>query len=269
MTILDDIFAYKKQEILLRKAEATPAEMNAAARQAPPAINFSAAIGCRPHPALIAEIKQRSPSRGVLSPNFNPAVLARLYQQNGAAAISVLTDEKYFGGGLHILRRIAAQFANGELPRLPLLCKDFICDAYQMYEARANGADAVLLIAAMLEKGVLRDLHSLALELGVTPLVEVHNVTELETVLECQPRVIGINNRNLHDFSVHMETFTSLRPAVPPGILVVAESGIHNREDVLRLERAGANAILVGEALVTAGDIAAQVRCLAQVEEIR
>ncbi len=269
MTILDEIFAHKKQEIIQRKSEVPPAEMSAAARQARPAIDFSVALGRRPHPALIAEIKQRSPSRGLLSPNFDPTALARLYQQNGAAAISVLTDEKYFGGGPHILHKLAAQFTRGELPRLPLLCKDFICDAYQVYEARVNGADAILLITAMLEKDELGALNSLVLELGMTPLVEVHNGEDLGKALECQPRVIGINNRDLHDFSVRMETFTSLRPVVPHGILVVAESGIHNREDVLHLERAGADAILVGEALISAGDIAAQVRSLAQVEAIQ
>ncbi len=236
-------------------------------------------------PALIAEIKHRSPTRGLLLPHFDPRRLAQLYRENGAAAISVLTDETYFGGHLDHLRDLALErestdegvstervlsrsstrtltprLASG---RLPLLRKDFLCDPYQVYESRAAGADAILLIAAGLDPGLLGELHALALELKMTPLVEVHSLEEIQVALDCHPVMIGINNRDLRDFSVRIETTLRLRPFIPPGIKVVAESGIHTAEDAACLGRAGLDAILVGEAIVSAPDIAGKVRELA------
>jgi indole-3-glycerol phosphate synthase len=258
MTILDEIFAYKRQQVERLKQERPLAALQTAVESAPPALNFCAAlIGASPQPALIAEVKKASPSRGLLAPDFDPLRLARLYQANGAAAISVLTEDRYFQGSLAHLSQIAA------LPdRPPLLRKDFIFDPYQVYEARLAGADALLLIAAMLEPERLLSLHTLAGRLGMAALVEVHTADELRLALECQPALVGINNRDLRDFKVRLETTLELRPHVPQGVIVVAESGIHTPEDVACLAEAGVDAILVGEALVTAPDVALAVRAL-------
>ena len=222
----------------------------------------------RSRPALIAEIKRGSPSRGLLVADFDPLRLAGLYAENGAAAISVLTDERYFGGSLDHLRAVAvAQGGRAEGP--PLLRKDFICDPYQVYQARAAGADAILLIAASLAPILLAELLALAHDLGMAALVETHDEAELATALASHARLIGINNRNLHDFTISLETTLRLGRRVPAEVCLVAESGIFAAEDVARLaeiERGGGgrgvDAILVGEALVTAADVAAKVRAL-------
>jgi indole-3-glycerol phosphate synthase len=259
MTILDEIFAHKRAEVAVCQEAAPLTAVRERAKQAAPPLDFVAALcGTRSRPALIAEVKRASPSRGLLVPDFDPLRLARIYIENGAAAISVLTDERYFGGSLDHLAQIA-----GCRPRLPLLRKDFIGDPYQIYEARAAGADAVLLIAALLPQAQLCSLGSLAEELGMAALVEVHNRVELEIALHCRSRLIGINNRDLVDFTVNLETTLRLRPHIPAGVCVVAESGIHSPADVARLAGAGVDAILVGEALVTAPDVAAAVRDLA------
>jgi indole-3-glycerol phosphate synthase len=262
MSILAEIFAHKIEEVAARRGVKPLETVRQEAEQAPPALDFTTALRSRRQasgrPALIAEVKCASPSRGVLVPDFDPLRLASIYQQNGAAAISVLTDERYFKGKLEYLRAIAEQ-----QPRLPLLRKDFICDAYQVYEARAAGADAVLLIAAHLSYDTLRDLHSLIRGLGMAALVEVHSREELDIVLPCQPELVGVNNRDLRDFTVRLETTLALRPHIPAQVCLVAESGVHTPEDVTRLAEAGVDAILVGEALVVAQDVAAKVRSLA------
>lgn len=269
MSILAEIFAHKRAEVTHRQRLKPLPEMRAEAEAAAPPLDFYAALkraaprgipGLRfpAVPALIAEVKLASPSRGILLRGCDPVSLARLYQVNGAAAISVLTDERYFQGHLDHLCQIA-----GLSPRLPLLRKDFLYDPYQVYEARAAGADAVLLIAAALPAGLLTELHSLAQHLGMAALVEVHSLEELQSAMECRPRLVGINNRDLRDFSVDLGTTLRLRPHVPAELCLVAESGIHTRADVIRLAEAGVDAILVGEALVTAPDIAARVRQLA------
>jgi indole-3-glycerol phosphate synthase len=261
MTILEKIFAHKQDEIAERKRACSPAEIRRKAEASVPALDFIAALRTHPQgwPALIAEIKHASPSRGQLVEDFDPLALAQMYQENGAAAISVLTDKQYFAGSLEYLRQVAA------LPgRPPLMCKDFICDSYQVYEAREAGADSVLLIAAHLELDLLKDLHALARQLGMAALVEVHNREEIERALKISPPLVGINNRDLRDFSVRLETTLLLRPDLPPETCVVAESGIHSAEDVRRLAMTGIDAILVGEALVTAVSPAAQVRSLAR-----
>jgi indole-3-glycerol phosphate synthase len=278
MTILDTIFAHKRTEIARRKREKPLAAVRAEAEQMPQPVDFVAGIerktknvtgkkqhatreaqnGTHPLPALIAEIKKASPSRGLLAPDFDPLRLARLYADHGAAAISILTDERFFQGRLSDLQQVHTM-----LPDIPLLRKDFIFDPYQVYEARSAGASAVLLIVAGLEADRLRDLHALSLTLGLTPLVEVHTRRELDTALASAPKLIGVNNRDLRDFAVRLETTLALRPHIPPGIRVVAESGIHTPEDVARLGQVGVDAILVGEALVAAGDVAAKVRQLA------
>jgi indole-3-glycerol phosphate synthase len=260
MSILDEIFAHKRDEVAARKRICPLEEIRRGAEAAVPALDFVAVLKARSirWPALIAEIKRSSPSRGRLVEHFEPLRLAQVYQENGASAISILTDERYFEGSLEYLRQVA------QLPgRPPLLRKDFICDPYQVYEARQAGADAVLLIAAHLEPAQLLDLHTLIRELGMAALVEVHSRAEIEQVLSVAPALLGINNRDLRDFSVRLETSLALRAFVPQEVCLVAESGIHTVEDVRRLAQAGIHAILVGEALVTAPDMPARVRDLA------
>ncbi|HEY2981957.1 MAG TPA: indole-3-glycerol phosphate synthase TrpC [Anaerolineales bacterium] len=259
--ILQRILAHKKTEVEALDA----AELRRAAEQSPAARDFLAAIaplsvgtsrGRRPK--LIAELKRASPSRGMLAPHLDMQTLAQTYISNGASALSVLTDESFFMGSLDTLRELRFE----RDCKLPLLRKDFIIDAAQVYETRVHGADAILLIAAALKDDArLADLHALAFELGLTPLIEVHGEAELERVLRLKAiRLIGINNRDLSTFEVSLKTTERLRPMIPPEVAVVAESGIFTAADVQRLAKAGADAVLVGEALVTAPDIAAKVR---------
>ncbi len=265
MSILDEIFAHKRAEVAAQQRLAPLAQMRRLAEEASAPQNFIAALRQSPfRPALIAEAKKASPSKGVLTADFDPLALARLYRENGAAAMSVLTDERYFQGCLDFLRQIAA------LPeRLPLLRKDFLYDPYQVYEARAAGADAVLLIAASLTAAQLRDLHQLAQELGMAALVEVHTVAELELALSCEPQLVGINNRNLHTFHVSLETTRQLRPLLPSSVCVVAESGIHTPADVAALRAMSVDAMLVGESLVQAADVGAKARELLEIGDWR
>ena len=224
---------------------------------------------------LIAELKRASPSRGLLAPNIDLIELARIYADNGAAALSVLTDEKFFLGKLETLRTLrnispplsgnfptARQRGSGVGVGIPMLRKDFTLAPVQVYETRAAGADAILLIAAALpDDSEIADLHALALELGLTPLVEVHNLEELERILSLpQLKLVGINNRDLKTFNVSLDTTAALRSHIPPGICVVSESGIFTAAHVEQLAALEVNAILVGEALVTAPDIGAKVR---------
>jgi indole-3-glycerol phosphate synthase len=224
-------------------------------RDRPAPLDLAAAL--RPKGVgLIAEVKQASPSRGLLCSDFSPLGLAETYARNGAAAISVLTDFHFFRGELDHLARIR----RGLEVDIPLLCKDFIFDPYQVHEAYAHGADALLLIAAVLSGESLAEMLSLTRELGMVALVEVHSQEEMARVLPLQPRVVGINNRDLRDFSVDLDTFGRLRSLVPDDIVAVAESGVHTARDVQSLAEMGADAVLVGEALVTAHDPAAKVR---------
>lgn len=211
--------------------------------------------------ALIAEVKRASPSRGIFVPGeFDPAAIAALYASNGAAAISVLTDEMFFKGHLDYLG--AVKRAVG----VPVLRKDFIVDPYQLYEARVAGADAVLLIVAALDDSQLRDLHSLSIELSLTPLVEVHDAAETARAAALGARVIGVNNRDLRTFVTDIETTARCAATVPAGAMMVSESGIFSDEDVRRVADMGARAILVGESIITAPDMGAQVRRLAAVK---
>jgi indole-3-glycerol phosphate synthase len=206
------------------------------------------------HIRLIAEVKQASPSRGVLSPNFNPTKLARTYAEGGAAAISVLTEANCFMGSNEHLAAIK------EVVALPLLRKDFIFDPYQIYESRAYGADALLLIATILSQGQLKDLVSLSHSLRLGCLVEVHDEGEVERAVLSGAEIIGINNRDLNTFAVDINTTHRLRPLVPKGKIVVSESGIRSRKDMEKLRKWGVDAVLVGEALVTAGDVRAKMK---------
>jgi len=258
--ILEKILAHKQTEIAVLDARS----LRRAAETSPVPRDFLSAIS--PHPvgeglgvrvSLIAELKRASPSKGILAPHLDLSQVADIYAQNGAAAISVLTDEKFFMGKLETLRELRFGHQIG----LPLLRKDFIIDEVQLYETRASGADAVLLItAALTDDSHFVYLHALALDLGLTPLVEVHNESEVERALKLKDvKLIGINNRNLATFDVTLETTERLRPMIPDEIAVVSESGIFTVADVERLANANVDATLVGEALVTADDIAAKV----------
>jgi len=257
MMILDRILANKYGEVAQRRISLPIEQLRERALAHPPPREFIGALKQAGRPALIAECKKASPSKGLLRPEYDPVQLARTYAENGAAALSVLTDEKFFQGSLSDLS--AAREAAG----LPALRKDFIVDGYQIYEACAAGADAVLLIVAALQLGQLQELHGQINELGMTALVEVHDEAELETALKIGPKLIGVNNRNLHDFNVDLQTTARLRKNVPTNITLVAESGIHTTDDVARVRDMGVDAILVGEALVTASDVGAKVRELA------
>ena len=266
MSILAEIIAHKRTEIAALDTAALrhAAESSLAPRDFLASISpFSAlsAAQSKRGVKLIAELKRASPSKGILAPHLDLFQVAEIYAQNGASAISVLTDERFFMGKLQTLRELRFKRKS----ELPLLRKDFIIDEVQLYESRVNGADAVLLIAAALpDDRHFADLHALALELGLTPLVEVHDETETERALKLnEVRLIGINNRDLATFLVSLETTERIRPMIPDGITVIAESGIFTSSDVERLARTNVDAILVGEALVTAEDIGAMVRELA------
>ncbi len=257
MNILEQIIAQKKVEIAALDALG----LRRAAEQSPTPRDFLAAIKRRrfaPRPSLIAELKRASPSKGILAPHLDLFQVADIYTQNGAAAISVLTDEKFFMGKLATLHALR----NTHHCPVPLLRKDFTIAETQIYEARANGADAILLIAAaLLDDKHFADLHACALSLGLTALVEVHNEAETERALKIPNiQLIGINNRNLATFEVSLATTERLRPIIPSEIAVVAESGIFTAADVERLSNINIDAILVGEALVTSDDIPAKVR---------
>jgi indole-3-glycerol phosphate synthase len=262
MSILAEIIAHKKMEIaaldaqsLRRAAEASPAPRDFLSGVSP---LRKEGPGVRAGVRLIAELKRASPSKGILAPHLDLFQVANIYAQNDASGISVLTDEKFFMGKLETLRELRFERKS----ELPLLRKDFLIEEVQFYESRANGADAVLLIAAALTDDThFADLHALALELGLTPLVEVHDEAEAQRALKLNDvRLIGINNRDLATFEVSLETTERIRPMIPSDIVVVAESGIFTAQDVERLARAHVDAILVGEALVTSGDIGEKVR---------
>jgi indole-3-glycerol phosphate synthase len=248
-TILDKIVATKRQEIEQAKSRRPVAELQAALRDAPPARDFFAALAAPGPIRLIAEVKKASPSKGIIRADFQPVEIAKAYERAGASCLSVLTDEAYFQGSLDYLRAIRQQVG------LPVLRKDFILDPYQLLEAREAGADAVLLIAECLDDCHLRALHNEALEWGLTPLVEFYEPDNLPRVLEAGATLIGVNNRDLRSFSVDLHHTVRMREQVPDHCLLVGESGIHSREDVLLLERAGVNAILVGERLMASSDI--------------
>ncbi len=269
MTILDDIVKYKRRiELPKQKEIVAPETVQAQAVLAPKSRDFVAALKGAKGVALIAEVKKASPSKGLLRPKFDPVDLAVTYVRNGASAVSVLTDAKYFQGQLAFIGQIQAALEPERQKRgliAPVLRKDFIVDPYQVYEAKVAGADALLLIAACLSDVELADLLGRTRQAGMTALVEVHTKAELERVLPLKPRLIGVNNRDLHDFSVDLHTCIELRQYVPPDICFVAESGIHSRADVQRLAKEGVDAILVGEAIVRQKNVAPKVRELSYV----
>ena len=251
--VLGEIVAHKREELGERKRRAPLAEVRRRAADADPPRPFLAGLR-GPRIRLIAEVKGASPSAGTIRPTFDPVEIARRYEVAGAAAVSVLTDARYFGGADAHLS--AVRQAVG----LPVLRKDFVVDAYQIYEARSFGADAALLIAAVLPKAALADLQALTQELGMAALMEVHTDEELEAVLATRPALVGINNRNLKTLRTTLEVSRRLRPRIPEGVTVVAESGIEERAQVKELERLGVHAVLVGTALMRAADPAVRVR---------
>ncbi len=255
---LQRVTTLKAQEVQARMRRLPLAELRARIQDCPRPRDFVAALRAVAGVALIAEVKRASPSAGDLTPRLDPVALARVYQAQGAAAVSVLTDPTFFRGYPAHLRRIRRAVG------LPLLRKDFILHPYQVYEARLWGADAVLLIVALLSQETLTELHDLSLSLGLTPLVEVHDEVELEQALALRPRLLGINNRNLRTLQVDLGTTERLRPYIPETVPLVVESGIHTPEHVRWAARLGATAILVGTALVRAPSIPEKVRALVE-----
>lgn len=250
--ILDDIVRDKRADLQRIKAEVSLAALQQRALFRAPRRSLRAALEGR-HRAIIAEVKKASPSRGVIRADFDPVRIATSYAASGAAAISVLTEERYFQGSLDYLAAIRAVVS------VPLLRKDFLFDPYQLYEARAYGADAVLLIVAMLPDVLLQELLWLAEELNLGPLVEIHDRAELERAVRSGARLLGINNRDLRTFRTTLTTTEDLLPAVPPDALIVAESGIETPADIERLERLGVGAFLIGEAFMRAADPGARL----------
>ena len=259
-TILDDILAHKRQEVAAQKQRvdmdtlvANISASNDTPRGFMKALQARVAIGGT---AVIAEVKKASPSMGVIRASFDPVAIAESYAAAGATCLSVLTDEKYFQGSGHYLRLVRAAVG------LPLLRKDFIVDEYQIVEARALGADAILLIVAALSDAELAAFTRLAHDLGLDVLVEVHDEAECERALQLPLRVIGVNNRNLHDFSVSLDTSRRIKTMLPADYLLVSESGIHTRADIEALQGDGIHAFLVGGSLMQADDPGAALSAL-------
>ena len=251
---LDNIVTSKLDEVQRRQEIMPLPELEAAIREKALPLDLANALG-GDSICLIAEVKKASPSRGVLCANLDPLKLANTYAQCGAAAISVLTESRYFKGSLEDLEAIRYK-----LPNIPLLRKDFIIKPYQVFESRACGADALLLIVAILGNTELEELLSLSHDLGMQCLVEVHNEKELKRALACEAKIIGINNRNLDTMTVDINVTGQLRPLIPPGRIVVSESGIKERDDMERLREWWVDAVLIGEALVIADDIPAKIK---------
>jgi len=259
MTILDDIAAYKREEVAAAKAERPLTQLTEDARAASPSRRFLAALEhahAARRPALIAEIKKASPSRGLIRENFDPAALARAFEAGGATCLSVLTDTPSFQGGPRDL--VAAREACG----LPVLRKDFMLDTYQVIQSRALGADCILIILAMVDNGLASDLLSAARDLDMDALVEVHDEAELDVALRLDARLIGINNRDLNTFVTDIGTALKLAPRIPAGRTVVAESGLSSVDDLRRLAKAGITSYLIGESLMRVPDVEQATRDL-------
>lgn len=262
MSILQEILRHKREELKQQKGRFSIAELKARIKDAPPAKNFKVSIkrGTKEPTTkwsipikLIAEIKKASPSKGVIRTDFNLTEIASVYDRKNTSAISVLTDERFFQGSLDNLKRVR------QLTGKPLLRKDFILDDYQVYESRVSGADAILLIVAALDRHQLSDLQALAKELSLDCLVEIHNLNELDTALYSKADIIGINNRDLNTMKISLDTTFELLKNIPHDKITVSESGINTREDVKSLEISRVDAILVGTAIIKAGDMGAKI----------
>jgi len=254
--ILDEIVADKKVELEASKRAVPLDELKKRVFKQEPALDFAASLrdkGVR----LIAEVKKASPSKGLIRADFDPLEIAKIYTANGASAISVLTEVKHFQGSLSYLPEIKAALGD---KRIPLLRKDFLSDLYQIYESRANGADALLLIVAILSSAKLKELLELSHKLGMSCLVEVHNEAELKIALDSGAKIIGINNRDLTTFETDIATTKRLLPHIPKDRIVVSESGIKDRKDMEKLRGWGVDAVLIGESLMASKDIAAKMK---------
>lgn len=256
--ILNTIVLHKREEVIAAKLHTPLAELKARIadledlpRGFERHLQEASTSGWTP---IIAEVKKGSPSKGVIRPDFDPMDIASTYQENGATCLSILTDEKFFMGHISYLALIR------ETVSLPLLRKDFICDPYQIYESRVAGADAILLIAAMLDLQQLQDFHAIALENHLDVLLEVHNEAEMETALMTDCKLIGVNNRDLHTFITDLGTTGRLASMLPSNRLLVSESGINCRADIIRLEKEGAKAFLIGESIIREDDIGAKLQ---------
>lgn len=256
MTILDDILAETRATIQADRQAVPDALLEASLADLPPCRDFHAALAAGTSVQLIAEVKRASPSAGLIRDDFDPVNIATCYAEAGAACISVLTDAPFFQGSIEYLRQIRQSVS------LPLLRKDFIIDRYQLLQARAAGADCVLLIAECLSSDQLCRLHDQACELGMQTLIELFEPDNLDAVLKTGTRLVGINNRNLRTFETSLEHTLKLRPSIPSDRLVVGESGIASHDDLVRLGRGGVKAVLVGESLMRQGDIRAATRRL-------
>ncbi|MDO8683656.1 MAG: indole-3-glycerol phosphate synthase TrpC [Armatimonadota bacterium] len=254
--ILDEIIKHKREEVALQKQAVPLPELRSRLKDASQVRDFSSALlRAEGEPLrIIAEVKKASPSKGVIREDFDPVEIARIYESNGASAISVLTDEKYFQGSLGYLIGVKSAV------KLPVLRKDFIVDEYQIFQSRAAGADAILLIVATLTEDELKSYLAVAGELGLHCLVEVHDGWELDIAIAAGARIIGVNNRNLKTFNVDVSTTTRLIPRMPNGAIVVSESGIRSKYDIQFLADKGAHAALIGEALMRSPDIGAKLR---------
>lgn len=247
--VLARIIEQKRGEVAEARRQRPVEQLEEQRRVAPPVRDFVAALRARPDIALIAEIKKASPSAGIIRPDFDPVALARIYEDHGAACLSVLTDEQFFQGHLDYLRHVRATV------QIPVLRKDFLIDRYQVLEARAAGADCILLIAECLDDCVLRDLYFYASELGMESLIEIYDPENLDRVLKLEPALVGVNNRDLRTFVTDLDHTVRLAERIPPETLLVSESGIQTRADVDRVRQAGARAILVGESLMRCPDV--------------
>ncbi|MEI7967373.1 MAG: indole-3-glycerol phosphate synthase TrpC [Betaproteobacteria bacterium] len=249
--ILDRILEVKRQEVAAASARVPLGDLERQGRALPAARDFRGSLRAEMaagRPAVIAEIKKASPSKGLLRADFDPPAIAASYARHGAACLSVLTDEQFFQGSVTYLKGARAACD------LPVLRKDFLVDAYQVFEARAMGADCVLLIVAALDQATMEELERVALGLGLAVLVEVHDSAELERALRLRTPLVGINNRNLRTFETRLETTLDLLRDIPPDRLVVTESGMHTSDDVSRMRHHGVGAFLVGEAFMRAPD---------------
>ncbi|MFC1855358.1 indole-3-glycerol phosphate synthase TrpC [Thermodesulfobacteriota bacterium] len=255
-TILDKIIDHKKKELAELKSNKSTDEVKKCVKNCqrePMDISFFDALNKKGSINIIAEVKKGSPSKGIICEDFDPVSIAKQYEIAGAGAVSVLTDSHFFFGKLQYLKDIRKAIS------LPILRKDFIIDEYQIYEAKCAGANAILLIAAVLDKDTIQEFLDIARKLDLDALVEVHNKSELDKVLKTDARIIGVNNRNLKDFSVDLNTTAELVKDIPPGKVVVSESGIHTRADIEQVLSCGVNSFLIGEALVKDNQMAGKM----------
>lgn len=252
--ILDKIIEEKRRELKSSKNPATKRDIRKRAEESEDNRGFKKSLQQKGPINIIAEVKKASPSKGIIREDFDPVVIAKTYEDNGAAAISVLTDKSFFQGDIKYLSQIRKNVS------LPLLRKDFIIDEFQLYEAKAHGADAALLIAAVLERNQMSEYIELSREIGLDNLVEVHSWKDLEKAMFCEAEIIGINNRNLQTFKTSLKTSFEIARDIPKDKVIVSESGINNREDIMELKENGIDAFLIGEALMKEKDIGKKLK---------